>query len=59
MKKNKPPPAKDSDKADQGADTAPSADEKVANNALRPPREGPDNLAQRAEWFRRRTGGGE
>jgi hypothetical protein len=56
---DRPPTAKDSDKADRRADTAPPADEKVANNALRPPRESHDNLAQRAEWFRRRTGGGD
>ncbi len=34
-----------------------SADHAVTKDAPRPVREGKENLRQRAEWFRNRTGG--
>jgi hypothetical protein len=54
-KPGKPAP-EDSRKADRGVDSDHSADENVSKNNLRPAREGPENLRQRAEWFRRRAG---
>ena len=54
-KPGKPPP-QDS-KADQTVDSDHPADEKGTGKPLRPAGEGPDNLRQRAEWFRRRQGG--
>ena len=52
----KPAPG-DSKKADRGVDSDRPVDENVTKNTLRPVREGPENLRQRAEWFRRREGG--
>jgi hypothetical protein len=56
--KNKPgkSPAKDSRNANQEADADRSRDADVTKNTPRPVREGPENLRQRAEWFRRRSG---
>jgi hypothetical protein len=54
---NKPSPTEDSKKTDRRVDSDPPADENVNERALRQVREGHENLAQRAEWFRRRTGG--
>jgi hypothetical protein len=49
--------SENSKKADRGIDSDHSVDENVTKKALRPVVEGPENLRQRAEWFRRRTGG--
>jgi hypothetical protein len=55
---NKPgkPAPEDSRKADRAVESDHSADKNVSKNDLRPVREGPENLRQRAEWFRRRAG---
>jgi hypothetical protein len=50
-------PPEDSKKADQAVDSEHSADENATGKPLRRAGEGPDNLRQRAEWFRRREGG--
>jgi hypothetical protein len=47
----------DSKKPDRGVDSDRPVDANVTKNTVRPVREGPENLRQRAEWFRRRTGG--
>jgi hypothetical protein len=47
-------PSADSKKAER--DTGRATDADLTKNAPRPVREGPENLDQRAEWFRRRTG---
>jgi hypothetical protein len=47
---------KDSKSANRKPDAGRSRDRDVTKNTLRPAREGPDNLRQRAEWFRRRSG---
>jgi hypothetical protein len=52
----KSPPV-DSKNAARKADVDAPADEDVIKNTVRPVREGPENLRQRAAWFRRRTGG--
>jgi hypothetical protein len=56
--KNKPVKSlpKDSKNANREADAARSRGQSGTKNALRPVREGPDNLRQRAEWFRSRSG---
>jgi hypothetical protein len=56
---NKPDksPPEDSKKADVKVDSDHSVEKKGTKNTLRPVREGPENLRQRADWFRRRTGG--
>jgi hypothetical protein len=46
--------AKDSKSADPRADSDHAVDEGVTRNTPRPVREGPENLRQRAEWFRQR-----
>ena len=51
-------PPENSEKAEQASH--PGGRESDANTAKKPPRqvrEGEDNLRQRAEWFRRRSGG--
>jgi hypothetical protein len=55
---NKPgkSPAKDSRNANQEAAADRPRDEGATKSTLRPVREGPENLRQRAEWFRRRSG---
>jgi hypothetical protein len=55
-KPGKPAP-EDSKKPDQGVDSDRPVDANVTKNTVRPVREGPENLRQRADWFRRRTGG--
>jgi hypothetical protein len=42
--------------ADRRPDVDNSVDESATKKTLGPVREGPDNLRQRAEWFRRRSG---
>jgi hypothetical protein len=54
---NKPSATEDPKKTDRPVDSDSPADENVNKRAPRPVGEGHDNLAQRAEWFRRRTGG--
>jgi hypothetical protein len=57
--KNKPGKslAKDPRNVNQAADADRSRDEgATTKSTLRPVREGPENLRQRAEWFRRRSG---
>ena len=44
-------------KKTEKADSNRPIDAGLTENPRRPVREGPDNLRQRAEWFRRRTGG--
>jgi hypothetical protein len=48
--------AKDSRNTSQAAAADRSRDEGATKSTLRPVREGPENLRQRAEWFRRRSG---
>lgn len=52
----KSPPV-DSKNVKQKVDADRPVDDDVIKNTLRPVREGPENLSQRAEWFRRRAGG--
>jgi hypothetical protein len=47
---------KDSKNANQQANADLCRDKGVTKKPLRPVREGPENLRQRAEWFRRRSG---
>jgi hypothetical protein len=56
---NKPgkSPREDSKKTDREVVSDQAADKSVTKKPLRPAGEGPENLRQRAEWFRRRTGG--
>jgi hypothetical protein len=55
---NKPgkPRSEDSKKADQSVNSDRPAKEKPAGKPLRRAGEGPNNLRQREEWFRRRAG---
>jgi hypothetical protein len=46
-------------KAAATAKSEPAAKAAPTEKTPRPKGEGPDNLRQRAEWFRRRTGGAE
>jgi hypothetical protein len=57
MKKKpaKPPPEKPK-KTDRAAASGKVASESAAARPLRRAAEGPDNLRQRAEWFRSRAG---
>ncbi len=56
--KNKPrkPPAEDSKKAERTVDSAKAANRNATAKPLRRVGEGPNNLRQREEWFRRRAG---
>jgi hypothetical protein len=45
-----------SESANQRADADRSRDQRMTRNTLRPVRESPENLRQRAEWFHRRSG---
>jgi hypothetical protein len=59
---NKPvkPPRKDAKKqAIQAVDSAQPVKETATGKPLRRAGEGPDNLRQRAEWFRSRAGSGK
>jgi hypothetical protein len=47
---------KDSGNSKQEAKDDRSGDKDVTKNTPRPVREGPENLRQRAEWFRNRGG---
>jgi hypothetical protein len=49
--------SEDAKKAGRGVDSDRSVDENATKNTLRPVDEGPENLRQRADWFRRRAGG--
>jgi hypothetical protein len=49
--------SEDAKKAGRGVDSDHSVDENATKNTLRPVGEGPENLRQRADWFRRRAGG--
>jgi hypothetical protein len=48
--------AADSKNADRRPDVDNSVDESATKKKLGPVREGPDNLRQRADWFRSRSG---
>jgi hypothetical protein len=50
-------PPEESKKTDRKVDSDQAADGSANKKTLRPVSEGPENLSQRAEWFRRRTGG--
>jgi len=56
---NKPAssPPGNSKKVDREVDSDRSVDKNVTKKAVRPVREGPENLRQRADWFLRRRGG--
>jgi hypothetical protein len=51
------PPQRESKRTERTVDSDQAADGSANNKTLRPVGEGPENLRQRAEWFRRRTGG--
>lgn len=55
MSKTPDKPAERPEKADKNPDLSKSSDQ-PANKKLRQPREDKENLRQREEWFRRRTG---
>jgi hypothetical protein len=46
--------SEDSKKAGRRVDSDHTVDETATKNTLRPVGEGPENLRQRAEWFRHR-----
>jgi len=51
------PPSGETKRTDRTVEVDQSADRSANNKTLRPVSEGPENLRQRAEWFRRRSGG--
>ena len=58
-KKPGKPPSEALKKADQAVKSDRPASERATGKPLRRAGEGPDNLRQRAEWFRRRAGSGD
>jgi hypothetical protein len=55
----RPATSKKKTKKTKKADGNRPIDAGLTENPRRPVREGPDNLRQRAEWFRRRSGDSE